>query len=113
MRFIAIGAMLAFAVASGGVALAQSKCDSAITKAAGKKAACKAGVNAKAQQKGGSPDPAKLAKCSAKFDKACTKAKGNTKSPCSAQSQSCAAIEAEVDSCVTTISASPSGAFLN
>src|SRR6266850_5706119 len=102
MRIVAIGAMLAFAVAFGGVAHAQSKCDSAISKAAGKKTACKAGVIAKAQQKGTTPDAIKLGKCSSKFDKACMKAKGNTKSPCSVQSQSCAAIEAEVDSCVTT-----------
>jgi hypothetical protein len=111
MRFVMIGAVLAFAVANGGVAFAQSKCDAAITKAAGKKAACKAGIHGKAQQKGLTPDPIKLGKCSAKFDKACQKAK--TKGGCTDQSQTCAQIEAEVDSCVTTISGSPSGAFLN
>jgi hypothetical protein len=113
MRFLVIGAVMAFAVANAGVALAQSKCDAGVTKAAGKKAACKAGVIAKAQQKGTTPDAAKLAKCAAKFDKACNKAKGNTKSPCSAQTQACSAIEAEVDACVASISGSPSAAFLN
>lgn len=111
MRLVAMGAMLAFAVAFGGVAHAQSKCDSAVTKAAGKKAACKAGVNANAQKKGTTPDSAKLAKCSAKFDKACNKAK--TKGGCAAQSQTCAQIETKVDNCVADISGSPSGAFLN
>jgi hypothetical protein len=113
MRFVAIGAMVAFAVASSGMALAQSKCDSGLTKAAGKKVACKAGVVAKAQGKGTAPDSAKLAKCEAKFTKACTKALA--KGDCSAQggSPSCATIEAEVDSCVADIDSSPSGAFLD
>ena len=110
MRFVVIGAVLAFAVANGGVAFAQSKCDSAITKAAGKKAACRAGVIAKGQQKGTAPDQTKLSKCSAKFDKSCSKAK--TKGGCTDQAQSCADIETEVDSCVSTIS-SPSPAFLD
>jgi hypothetical protein len=109
-----MGAMLAFAVAFGGVAHAQSKCDASVSKAAGKKTACKAGVIAKGQAKGTAPDAGKLANCSAKFMKACNKAKGNTKSPCSVQSQDCAAVEVEVDACVTTITTgSPSGAFLN
>jgi len=111
MRRIAIVAGLALGLAIGGTASAAgSKCDSAITKAAGKKVACKAGVNSTAQKKGEAPDSAKLAKCTDKFDKACTKAKMGT--DCSAQSQSCAAIEAEADTCVTTISSSPSSAFL-
>jgi len=111
MRLVAIGAMLTFAVATGGMALAQSKCDSGMTKAAGKKAACKAGVVAKGQSKGTAPDSAKLAKCETKYNKACTKAQA--KGYCSAQTQTCAQVEAEVDACVTDISGSPSGAFLN
>jgi len=113
MRFATIGAMLALVVANGGVAYAQSKCDAAITKAAGKKAVCRAGIIGKAQQKGTTPDATKLGKCASKFDKACSKAK--TKGGCTAQLQTCSAIEAEVDSCVATFSTggSPSGAFLN
>jgi hypothetical protein len=110
MRAAVVAAVLALMV--GGSALAQSKCDSGVTKAAGKKVACKASVISKAQKKGTTPDSAKLAKCEDKFTKACTKAK--SAADCSAQPQSCAAIEAEADTCVTTISSgsSPSGAFL-
>jgi hypothetical protein len=111
-KLVAIGAVFAFAVATGGMAFAQSKCDSGITKAAGKKCACKASVIAKAQGKGTAPDPAKLAKCEAKFDKACQKAVA--RGDCIVQLGSCAAMEATVDACVATLgsSASPSGAFL-
>jgi hypothetical protein len=111
MRLLVIGAAVAFAVANGGVALAQSKCDAGITKAAGKKVACKAGVVAKGQQKGIAPNAAKLTQCETKFNKACTKAQ--TKGDCSAQTQSCAGTEADVDACIVSISGSPSGAFLN
>jgi hypothetical protein len=55
-------------------------------------------ADAKAQQKGGSPDAAKLAKCSASFDKSCTKAK--TANDCSAHSEPCATTEASADTCV-------------
>jgi hypothetical protein len=103
--------MLAVAVATGGTALAQSKCDSGLTKAAGKKVACKAGVIAKAQGKGTTPDGAKLAKCEAKYLKACNKAVA--KADCSGQTQNCAQIEAEVDACVGDLSGSASGAFLD
>jgi hypothetical protein len=101
-----------FAVGVSGMALAQSKCDSTITKAEGKKIACKAGVFSKAQKSGGAPDTAKLAKCEAKFAKAC--GKGQAAGDCVAQQGSCAGIEAEADACAatTTSSASPSGAFL-
>ena len=109
MRAAVVAAVLSLMV--GGTALAQSKCDSGVTKAAGKKVACKASVISKAQKKGTTPDSAKLAKCEDKFNKACTKAKNA--GDCSTQTQSCTAIEGEVDSCVATISAaSPSGAFL-
>jgi hypothetical protein len=110
MRVLMIGAAVLSLAISGNAFAAGSKCDAAITKAAGKKVACKAGVVAGAQAKGGTPDPLKLSKCEAKFDKACQKAK--TGGGCVAQTQSCAAIEAEADSCVGTISSSPSGAFL-
>jgi hypothetical protein len=103
--------MVAFAVATGGTALAQSKCDAGLTKAAGKKVACKAGVVAKAQGKGATPDGAKLSKCEAKYQKACGKAQ--QKGDCTAQTQSCAQIEAEVDACVGDLQGSASGAFLD
>ena len=111
MRAAVIAAVLSLMV--GGTALAQaSKCDSGVTKAAGKKVACKAGVNSKAQKKGTSPDPAKLTKCEDKFNKACNKAKNA--GDCVMQLQSCSAIETEADTCVATLSSgsSPSGAFL-
>ena len=112
MRWIAIGAVFAFSLAMGGFAqAAASKCDSGITKAAGKKVYCKAKVNSTAQKKGTTPDTTKLGKCEEKFTKSCTKAQ--TAGDCSAQTQSCAVIEAEADACVATISGSPSGAFLN
>ncbi len=111
MRVIAISAVLVSALAAGPVfAFVPSKCDSGITKAAGKKVACKAGVTAGAQKKGGTPDSAKLAKCTDKFTKACSKAKAA--GDCKVQTQTCAQIETEADSCVSTISSSPSGAFL-
>ena len=111
-KLLAIGAVFAFAVATGGMAFAApSKCDSGITKANGKKCSCKASVIAKAQAKDLAPDAAKLAKCEAKFDKACNKA--IAKGDCTgAQNTSCASNEAEVDACVADLSASPSGAFL-
>jgi hypothetical protein len=111
MRAMVMAAVLSLMV--GGSALAQSKCDSGVTKAAGKKAACKAGVNAKAQKKGTTPDAGKLVKCQDKFDKACNKAKNA--GDCVTQLQTCSAVEAEVDTCVATLIAggSPSGAFLD
>jgi hypothetical protein len=111
-RLVAIAAGILFLAGVSGAAFAQSKCDSKITKAAGKKCSCKAGVIAKAQAKGLSPDPAKLAKCESKFDKACLK--GQAAGDCVAQQGSCPSIEADVDACVATLisSSSPSGAFL-
>jgi hypothetical protein len=110
MRAIAIVAGLVLTLAIGGTASAQSKCDAAITKAAGKKVSCKAGVVANGQKKGIAPDAAKLAKCEEKFNKSCNK--GQAQGDCSTQTQPCPLIEAEVDSCVNDIS-SPSAAFLD
>jgi hypothetical protein len=112
MRKLSIALAVLFSVGASGMAFAQSKCDSKITKAAGKKCSCKAGVFAKAQGKGETPDPAKITKCEEKFDKACLKAQGA--GDCVAQQGSCASIEADVDACVATLitSASPSGAFV-
>jgi len=110
MRGIVISALLATALVAGPALAAGSKCDSAITKAAVKKVSCKAGVNSSAQKKGTTPDSTKLQKCTDKFTKACSKAK--SAGDCMVQTQTCAQIEAEADSCVGTISSSPSGAFL-
>jgi hypothetical protein len=114
MRKLVIGAAVLSLAMSGNVfaAFTASKCDSGITKAEGKKASCKAGVVSNAQKKGTDPDPAKLTKCEAKFDKSCQKAAGA--GDCVVQSATgCTAAEAEVDACVAQFSASPSGAFLN
>ena len=112
-RLVAIAAGLLFLAGASGAAFAQSKCDSKITKAAGKKVSCKAGVHAKAQGKGEAPDAEKLAKCEEKFNKACLK--GQDQGDCSAQQGSCASIEGDADACVAELisSASPSGAFLD
>jgi hypothetical protein len=111
MRHIAIMAAFALSLAIAGTASAQSKCDAALSKAAGKKVSCKAGVHSSAQKKGTVPDAAKLQKCEEKFAKACAKAQAQ--GDCNAQTQPCAAVEAEVDACVLTLIASPSGAFLD
>ena len=99
------------ATLSGTPGATGSKCDSGITKAAGKKVACKTAVNAKAQDKGGSPDSAKLTKCSDSFAKACAKAK--SANDCVIHTEDCATAERNADTCVTNASASPSGAFVD
>jgi hypothetical protein len=111
VRKLAIVAGLGVVLVTGGVASAlPSKCDSGITKAAGKKVGCKAGVYAKAQAKDLPPDPAKLAKCESKFSDACAKAKG--RADCIVQVKTCAQKEAQADACASAMAASPSGAFL-
>jgi hypothetical protein len=112
MRSLAIGALFAFSLAIAGFAqAAPSKCDSGITKAAGKKVYCKAKVNSTAQKKGTTPDSTKLTKCEDKFMQACAKAQAVA--DCSAQTQTCAQTELEADLCAATISGSPSGAFID
>src|SRR4029450_4730897 len=108
-RLVAIAAGVLFLAGMSGAAFAQSKCDSKITKAAGKKCSCKAGVFAKAQGKGETPDPEKIAKCEERFNKAWLR--GQDPGDCVAQQGTCAGIEADVDACVATLisSASPSG----
>ena len=111
VRKLAIVAGLGVVLVTGGVASAlPSKCDSGVTKAAGKKASCKAGVYAKAQAKDTAPDPAKLAKCEAKFAASCSKAK--SRGDCIVQVKTCAQKEAQADACAAAMAASPSGAFL-
>ena len=101
MRRLSIGVAVLVSVGAGNVAFAQSKCDSTITKAAGKKVACKAGVVSKAQKSGGAPDATRLAKCEAKFAKPC--GNGQAAGDCVVQTGSCAGIEGTVDACVTTL----------
>ena len=114
MRAIVIGVALSMFIGAGSTAFAAaSKCDGGITKAEGKKIACRAGVIAKAQSTGTTPDSAKLQKCTDKFTKACAKAQ--TKGDCIVQSSSpagCAAAETEADNCAVSASSSPSAAFL-
>jgi len=114
MRLMAIGALFAFSLAIAGAAQAAgSKCDSGITKAAGKKVYCKAKENSKAQKTGTAPDATKLTKCEQKFMASCTKAQAA--GDCSVQTETCAQTEIEADVCVVTISgpASPSAAFID
>ena len=112
MRRLSIALAVLFMVGAAGTALAQSKCDAGVAKAKGKKVACKCGVIAKGYAKATPPDPAKLAKCTLKFDKACMKAQ--TAGDCMVQNGTCASKEADVDSFVASACAisSPSGAFL-
>ena len=78
MRTSLVAGFLALSLAGGGIALAQSKCDQGVSKAAGKKVKCKMDVIAKGQV---TPDAVKLAKCEEKFDKACLKAKARPIAP--------------------------------
>jgi hypothetical protein len=104
-------AIVALSLAASGVATADSKCDAGVTKAAGKKVACKANVIAKSQKTGDPVDNAKLSKCESKFLDKC--AKEQARGDCIEQTQPCSAIEAEADACVADISGSPSAAFLD
>src|SRR5438046_2878619 len=91
---VAIGC-LAFLAAAPGVALAASKCDAGITKAAGKKEGCLCGVYAKSQAKNLTPDPAKIQKCKDKFSASCAKAQ--SAADCVFQTASCTSKETDVD----------------
>src|SRR4029453_5982131 len=97
------GGLVALSLALSGVAQAQSSCDAGVTKAAGKKVACKTKVVAKAQKTGAAVDSVKLAKCETKFTSSCTKAQGQ--GDCTAQTQPCDTIEAAADACVDSLSA--------
>jgi len=105
-------AILATALPAASALAAASKCDANITKAAGKKASCKAGVYSKAYQKDLPVDLTKLTKCEEKFDTACTKAKAV--GDCVLQTQPCATVEDAVDVCVADVidnSCSTEGGF--
>jgi hypothetical protein len=100
-----VGGLVALSLIVGGVAQAQSSCDAGITKAAGKKVACKLNVVARAQKTGATVDTVKLAKCETKFTSSCTKAQGQ--GDCTVQTPPCDAIEATADACVDSLSAGP------
>lgn len=94
-------ATVAVALPAASALAAASKCDADITKAAGKKASCKAGVYSKAYQKDAPVDLTKLTKCEEKFDAACVKAKAV--GDCVLQTQPCATVEDHVDVCVADV----------
>jgi hypothetical protein len=89
-----------FALVTTTPALAQSKCAGDKIKAACKKASCKNNLEAKQASKGGTVDPAKIAKCEAAFSK--TVAKSEAKGGCLTTGDA-AAIEAKVDAFVTDL----------
>ena len=93
------------AVGAGNVAFAQSRCDSMITKAAGKNVACEASVIAEAQKTGTAFDGGKLARCEAKFATACSN--GHAAGDCVVQLGSCGSIETAANACVTTLMGNP------
>jgi hypothetical protein len=113
MKLVTVGALFACSLMAGGVAFAAgSKCDSGVTKAAGRKVACKTSVIAQSQLKGTQPDPAKLKACETKFAAACSKAKAAA--DCEEQTKLCSETETDADTCVRSIAmSSPSGAFLD
>src|SRR2546425_10808421 len=82
-------------VASGSALAAPSKCDSGVTKAAGKKEGCLCSVYAKSQAKNLPPAPDKLMKCMDKFSASCGKAK--SANDCIFQTSTCSAKETAVE----------------
>jgi hypothetical protein len=92
---------VAVALPASSALAAASKCDASITKAAGKKTSCKAGVYSKAYQKDEPVDLGKLTKCEEKFDAACVKAQAA--GDCIVQTQPCGAVESQVDTCVADV----------
>src|SRR5437870_2128052 len=85
----------AFLAATAGAALAASKCDAGITKAAGKKEGCLCGVYAKSQAKNLPADTAKIQKCKDKFAASCAKAQ--SAADCVFQTETCTNKETDVD----------------
>jgi hypothetical protein len=78
-----------------------NKCEADKIKAAAKKASCKCALEAKQAQKGGTLDPAKVAKCEAGFSKSFAKAEG--KGGCNTTGDA-ATIEAKVDAFLSDLS---------
>jgi hypothetical protein len=79
---------------------AQNKCAGEKIKAAGKKATCKSGLEAHQASRGGTIDPAKVAKCEAKFSSAF--AKSEAKGGCTTTGDA-ATLEAKVDAFVADL----------
>jgi hypothetical protein len=114
LKKVLLGTVLAVGVFATAAALAAagSKCDSGVSKAAGKQVSCRCTVIAKGQAKNLTPDATKLAACDTKFTNVCGKAKA--KNDCVVQVGTCADKAAEGDSASATLcQASPSGAFLD
>src|SRR5215831_10044883 len=82
-----------------GASAAGSKCDSGVTKAAGKKVQCITGAIASGQSKGVPPSAKKVLACQNGFNKACTKAKGD--GDCVHQTETCAQEEANAETSVS------------
>lgn len=94
MKGLVIGLVLGLGLVGAG-ASAASKCDAGISKAAGKKVACRCAVYAKAQLKGVEPDATKFDKCAAKFAKSCLKAQAAA--DCNVQGGSCPSKDFDID----------------
>jgi hypothetical protein len=101
LNFVAVAVGAFFLVAGvGSVAHAQSKCAGDKIKATAKKASCKASLEAKQAAKGGTIDPAKVAKCEATFSKSF--AKSELKGGCISTGDA-ATIESKVDAFVVDL----------
>ena len=97
-----VAGLVALSLTVDGVAQAQSSCDAAVTKAAGKKVACKLNLIARAQKTGATVDAVKFDRCATKFASSCAIAQAQ--GDCSAQTQTCHAIEVTADACVDDLS---------
>jgi len=107
MRRLLMAVAVLFVMGAAGAALAQSKCDAGIDKAAAKKVGC----ICKGISKGSTLGDA-ITTCTPKFSAKCAKAK--TKNDCAVQTGSCGNKETEADNCAASLClASPSGAFLD
>jgi len=114
MKVTLAACLVVMVAAVGGNAFAQgfgNTCNAAVTKALGKKMACRLATYAQGQKKGVAPDSTKLATCDSKFSAACSKA--NSKGGCDAGHADCAGKESQADADSAALAASPSGAFLD
>ncbi len=105
MRAIVFGVVLSLSALIAGRAFAGASCDATIEKAKGKLVACECGAQARGALTGS------VAKCDAKFQKACPKAK--TIGGCTVQTETSGPARSECEKFVTQhCVGSPSGAFL-
>jgi hypothetical protein len=110
VRKLSIIVGLGIVLGTGAWALAASKCDSGVAKAAGKLVACECGVYSKNFAKGTGTD---TTTCQSKFGSACSKAKGKGDCVVFAAAGSCTAKLNQANSDAASLcNASPSGAFL-